>query len=85
MLFKRNADVDHRPRQSTKSTFASSDDPFIVLESTSTSRDAYASSDSLLDPLERISKVNISGGSKPPRLKSPPKSMHVPKGDKGTL
>ncbi|XP_062101050.1 auxilin-related protein 1 isoform X2 [Humulus lupulus] len=45
-----------RPRQST---FTSSEDPFVVLESTtnSTSKNAYASAN-LLDPLEGISKPN---------------------------
>ncbi|KAL5559671.1 hypothetical protein UlMin_035882 [Ulmus minor] len=72
-----------RPHQSTKATFASSDDPFAVFESTtSTSNNAYDSSDLLSDPLERISKFNNSGGAKPPRLKSPPKATPVSKGYK---
>lgn len=64
----------HSARQSTKSTFTSSEDPLIVLESTSTSETAYDSSDLLSDPLEGISKLNKSGGTKPPRLKSPPRA-----------
>lgn len=64
----------HSGRQSTKSTFTSSEDPLIVLESTSTSETAYDSSDLLSDPLEGISKLNKSGGTKPPRLKSPPRA-----------
>ncbi|KAM6544055.1 hypothetical protein CsatB_008502 [Cannabis sativa] len=71
-----------RPRQSS-----TSEDPFVVLESTttttstSTSKNAYATAN-LLDPLERISKLNTSGGTKPPRLKSPPKGTQISKGHK---
>ncbi|PON73678.1 DnaJ domain containing protein [Parasponia andersonii] len=65
------------------STFMSSEDPFVVLESstTSTSENTYASSD-LLDPLEKISKLNNSVGTKPPHLKSPPKGAQILKGHK---
>ena len=86
-VISRNTD-EQRPRKSTihstTSTFTSSEDPFVVLESsTSTSKSAYASPD-LLDPLERISKLNNSGSTKPPHLKSPPRGTQILKGDKGS-
>lgn len=77
--------------RSTKSNFSSSlDDPFVVLESvsTSTSTPAYDSSD-FFSELEQISKFSNSGGAKlgvssnsSTKLKSPPKSAQVSKGDK---
>ena len=84
MLFFSLSGRKHSARQSTKSTFTSSEDPLIVLESTSTSETAYDSSDLLSDPLEGISKLNKSGGTKPPRLKSPPRATtQVSQGFKG--
>lgn len=87
---------ENRPRpstvHSTKSNFGSSmDDPFVVLESVSTSASTlgYDSSD-IFSELEQISKLSNSGGAKPgissnssTKLKSPPKSAQASKGDKG--
>lgn len=85
----------HPPRStvhSTKSNFGSSmDDPFMVLESVSTSASTpgYDSSD-IFSELEQISKLSNSGGAKSGvssnssrKLKSPPKSAQASKGDKG--
>ncbi|XP_008361516.3 auxilin-related protein 2 isoform X2 [Malus domestica] len=81
-----NGTPENRPRRSTvhstKSNFGSSmDDPFVVLESVSTSASTpgYDSSD-IFSELEQISKLSNSGGAKPgdssnssTKLKSPPK------------
>ncbi|CAN6679359.1 unnamed protein product [Malus baccata var. baccata] len=81
-----NGTPENRPRRSTvhstKSNFGSSmDDPFVVLESVSTSASTpgYDSSD-IFSQLEQISKFSNSGGAKPgdssnssTKLKSPPK------------
>ncbi|PQQ07952.1 auxilin-related protein 2 isoform X1 [Prunus yedoensis var. nudiflora] len=88
------AQENHRQQStihSTKSNFSSSlDDPFVVLESVSTSisTPAYDSSD-IFSELEQISKFSNSGGAKlgvssnsSTKLKSPPKSAQVSKGDK---
>lgn len=52
---------------------ASQDDPFLIFETASSS----PSSESFLDALEQISKLNNSKGTKggSPSLKSPPKPM----------
>ncbi|XP_068332741.1 uncharacterized protein [Pyrus communis] len=90
-----NGAPENRPRpstvHSTKSNFGSSmDDPFVVLESVSTSASTlgYDSSD-IFSELEQISKLSNSGGAKPgvssnssTKLKSPPKSAQASKGDK---
>ncbi|KAJ0025562.1 hypothetical protein Pint_08114 [Pistacia integerrima] len=67
----------------------SADDPFVVLEGTSTA--AYNSSDSFSDPLEELGKLTQSGGRKPgvsspkvsPILNPPPKPSKVLKTDRG--
>lgn len=73
---------------STKPAFTS-EDPFVILESTSTT--AYTSSELFSDPLEEISKLSKSGGTKLgvssnaiPSLRPPPKPMQVSKADKGS-
>lgn len=81
-----NGTPENRPWRSTvhstKSNFGSSmDDPFVMLESVSTSASTpgYDSSD-IFSELEQISKLSNSGGAKPgdssnssTKLKSPPK------------
>jgi hypothetical protein len=69
--------------------FTSSDDPFVVLESTS--NPAYTSTELFSDPLEQISKLNSSGGTRPgissnaiPSLRPPPKPTQVSNADKGS-
>lgn len=71
---------------STKPAFTS-EDPFVILESTSTT--AYTSSELFSDPLEEISKLSKSGGTKLgvssnaiPSLRPPPKPMQISKADK---
>lgn len=56
-----------------KPASVSQDDPFLIFETPSSS----ASSDSFLDSLEQISKMNNSKGTKgsSPSLKAPPKPM----------
>lgn len=75
---------------STKSNFSSPmDDPFVVLESVSSSTPA----DSLdyFTELEQFSKMSNSGGAKQggssnssTKLKAPPKPAQVSKGEKGS-
>ncbi|KAF7823777.1 auxilin-related protein 2 [Senna tora] len=59
-----------------KQAITSHDDPFLVFETTSSS-----ASSSFLDPLEQISKLNNSGGTKgssnTPSLRPPPKPTNV--------
>ncbi|KAF7823839.1 auxilin-related protein 2 [Senna tora] len=59
-----------------KQAITSHDDPFLVFETTSSS-----ASSSFLDPLEQISKLNNSGGTKgssnTPSLRPPPKATNV--------
>ncbi|KAM7253108.1 hypothetical protein ACFE04_025726 [Oxalis oulophora] len=67
-----------RKAETAKSFFASADDPFDILNSTSTSTNT-----SFTDPLEEISK--LSGNKKPgttPTLRPPPKPAQVVKADK---
>ncbi|KAH7524550.1 hypothetical protein FEM48_Zijuj06G0131300 [Ziziphus jujuba var. spinosa] len=71
------------PNNGTVSTFTTSEDPFSIFESTSTSKPVYTSSNSPADPLDQINKLKNSGGAKPPRLKSPPKATQVSNGYKG--
>ncbi|KAL5776858.1 hypothetical protein ACOSP7_009784 [Xanthoceras sorbifolium] len=72
--------------EATKSTFMSAEDPFVVLERTSTQRNS--SSDPFTDPLEELGKLTHSGGSKlnvskvSPILKPPPRPAQVLKADK---
>ncbi|EOY16395.1 Chaperone DnaJ-domain superfamily protein, putative isoform 1 [Theobroma cacao] len=73
--------------KTTKSTFKSTEDPFVVLESASSS--AYNSSETPTDPLEEFSMLNESGGSKlrgssnaSRSLRPPPKPAQVLKADK---
>ncbi|XP_044475042.1 auxilin-related protein 2-like isoform X1 [Mangifera indica] len=73
----------------SKSAFMSADDPFVVLEGTSTA--AHNSSDSFTHPLEELGKLTQSGGRKPvvsspkgsPILKPPPKPSQILKTDQG--
>ncbi|XP_044511603.1 auxilin-related protein 2 isoform X2 [Mangifera indica] len=73
----------------SKSAFMSADDPFFVLERTSTA--VYNSSDSFTDPLEELGKLTQSGGRKPgvssrkvsPILNPPPRPSQVLKTDQG--
>lgn len=74
---------------SNKPAFTS-EDPFVILESTSTT--AYTSSELFSDPLEEIGKLSESGGTKLgvslnaiPSLRPPPKPMQVSKADKGSF
>jgi hypothetical protein len=69
--------------------FTSSDDPFVVLESTS--NPPYTSSELFLDPLEQIGKLNNSGGTRPgissnaiPSLRPPPNPTQVSNAYKGS-
>ena len=91
-LFHRTNARINQPQQSsihsTNPAFTS-EDPFVILESTSTP--AYASSKLFSDPLEEISKLSKSGGTKLgvssnaiPSLRPPPKPMQVSKADKGS-
>ncbi|KAK0577634.1 hypothetical protein LWI29_036206 [Acer saccharum] len=71
--------------KAAKSTFMSAEDPFVVLERTSTP--GNSSSDPFTDPLEELGKLTQSGGSKPnvskvsPILKPPPRPAQVLKAD----
>ncbi|OMP08108.1 hypothetical protein COLO4_06774 [Corchorus olitorius] len=74
--------------KTTKSTFQSTEDPFVVLEST-VSSSIYNSSESSTDPLEEFSMFNQSAGTKPrgssnasSSLRPPPKPAQVLKADK---
>jgi len=61
------------PNKPAAAAAASHDDPFLIFETASSS----PSSESFLDALEQISKLNNSKGTKggSPSLKSPPKPM----------
>ncbi|OMO50395.1 hypothetical protein CCACVL1_30468 [Corchorus capsularis] len=74
--------------KTTKSTLQSTEDPFVVLEST-VSSSVYNSSESSTDPLEEFSMFNQSAGTKPrgssnasSSLRPPPKPAQVLKADK---
>ncbi|XVF36974.1 hypothetical protein REPUB_Repub19eG0105000 [Reevesia pubescens] len=73
--------------KTTKSTFKSSGEPFVVLESDSGSE--YNFSEASKDPPEEFSMLNHFGGTKPrgssnasPSLRPPPKATRVLKADK---
>jgi hypothetical protein len=87
--YRTNARINQPQQSSIHSTNPAftSEDPFVILESTSTP--AYASSKLFSDPLEEISKLSKSGGTKLgvssnaiPSLRPPPKPMQVSKADK---
>lgn len=67
-----------------RSTFTALDDPFVVLETTSTTMKSTS-----IDPLEEFSKFNHSGSTKPPGstnaspLRPPPRPGQVLKSNKG--
>ncbi|KAF2291348.1 hypothetical protein GH714_023081 [Hevea brasiliensis] len=69
-----------------KSAFTSTDDPFVVLESTSTTTKS-----TFIDPLEEFSKFNHLGSTRPPgssnvsALRPPPKPGQVLKSNKDEL
>lgn len=83
----RTSQPQQSPFHSTKLAFTSSQDPFVVLESTS--NPAYTSSKLFSDPLEQISNLNYSGGTRPgissnaiPSLRPPPKPAQLSNANK---
>lgn len=89
-LFSKSSTGMNEPRKPTvtpnKPTVASHDDPFLVFETALST----ASSESFLDSLEQMSKMNNSKGTRSssstsPSLKPPPKPMNVSNSSKGSF